>query len=379
MEGPRAPYDNEFPSVVKFLDSNLRPQEGWSIASEYPLAFSEGNLANIRIIKSQDEVLSHAVMRPLIVKTPAGLFKIGAIGSVVTSTAHRSQGLSTKTIESCLEAARGHGCDFAILWTNLYDFYRKMGFELAGSEISVMIDREMELPSTGSSPGPSAGLKFMDSPRIAAEPIHRLHSQHTVSSLRTLEETRRYLQIPNSRIYTAWDERAVLKAYAIEGKGADLNGYIHEWGGGVSSLLPLFTHIRKVQARPITVIVPRHSMNLIRSLQAQGAMINEGFLGMVKLLNPGHLFDKIKRYARSLGIAGLVIESHGGFHGQSHGARYDIGIQDRVVMTVSEGDLVQFIFGPIRASGINGIDPIIAQTLERVLPLPMWIWGWDSI
>ena len=69
-------------------------------------------------------------------KTPVGLFKVGALGSVVTSTDHRNQGLSTLTIESCLNAARQQGCEFAILWTNLYEFYRKIGFELAGSEMS---------------------------------------------------------------------------------------------------------------------------------------------------------------------------------------------------------------------------------------------------
>ena len=101
MEGPRAPLQTELSDVVKFLDSHLRPEEKWSVTSEYPLAFSEGNLGNIRIITDNNEVLSHAVLRPLIMKTPAGLFKVGAIGSVVTSSDHRGQGLSTRTLESC--------------------------------------------------------------------------------------------------------------------------------------------------------------------------------------------------------------------------------------------------------------------------------------
>lgn len=363
MEGPRAPLENEFSTVVKFLDSNLRPAEDWSITSEYPIAFSPANLGNIRIIKENESVLAHAVMRPVIVKTPAGLFKIGALGSVVTSSDHRNQGLSTKTLESCLEAARAHGCDFSILWTNLYDFYRRLGFELAGSEMSVLIDNEIKTPPHS--------LRFLDSTKVDPGAIHRLYGQHTVSSLRTLEETRRYLQIPNTRVYTAWDERGVLKAYAIEGKGADLNGYVHEWGGGVSSLIPLFAYIRGSQQRPITVIIPRHSGNLIRQFEAMGLQINDGFLGMIKLLNPDNLFGKIKRYARSLGVGDLVLEKQGD--------KFYLGCADGVFMTDSEQDVVKLVFGPSKASQIHDFDPAVARSLEKVLPIPMWIWGWDSI
>lgn len=362
MEGPRPPHESEFPSVVKFLDTELRPKEGWSIASEYPLAFSEANLNNIRIITDQNQVLSHAVMRPIIIKSPAGLFKVAGIGSVVTSSERRNEGLSSKTIESCLEAARAHGCDFAILWTNIYDFYRKFGFELAGSERSALIDRELNIQDSK--------LKILESGKVSPEAIHRVYNQHTVMSLRTVDETRKFLQIPNSRVYTAWDSTGQLKAYAIEGKGADLSGYIHEWGGGVSALLPLFAHIRKTQNRPITVILPSHSENLIRSLRENGISINEGFLGMIKILNTKNLFAKVKRHSRHLGIADFVLDQQNG--------KFFIGTKDQIFQTESEQDIVRLIFGPHKASQIHDFGPG-AETLERVLPLDMWIWGWDSI
>ena len=363
MEGPRAPNVTEIPSVIRFLDTNLRPKGEWSITSEYPIAFSEANRNNIRIITENEEVLAHAVVRPMIVKTPAGLFKVAGLGSVVTSSDRRNQGLSTKTIESCLDAARAHGCDFAILWTDLYDFYRRMGFELAGREMSVLLDRE-------TIPG-EAGLKFMESGKIAPEAIHRLYSQHTVTSLRTVDETRKYLAIPNSRVYTAWDASGVLKAYAIEGKGADLDGYVHEWGGGVQALISLFAHIRQTQKRPITIIVPGHSQNLIRAFTERGFSINEGFLGMIKILNISHLFSKIKRHARGLGVQDLVLDHQGG--------KYYIGAGPNVFMTDSERDVVRLIFGPQRPSEIHDFGPETAAVMERVLPISMWVWGWDSV
>jgi len=368
MEGPRPPHENACPNVVKFLDSQLRPKEGWSIASEYPVAFSEANRNNIRIITERDEVLAHAVIRPMIIKAPAGLFKIAGLGSVVTSSEHRHQGLSSKTIESCLEAARAHGCDFAILWTNIYEFYRKFGFELAGSEMSCLLDHEIA-PDAGAEP-----LKILDSSRVAADAIHRLYSQHTVTSLRTVEETRKYLEIPNSRIYTAWGPNGALKAYAIEGKGADLSSYVHEWGGGVPALMSLFAHIRKAQNRPITIIVPRHSQNLLRAFEERKVAINQGFLGMIKILNPTSLFAKIKRHSRHLGVPDFVLDSH--MDGETR--RYLIGTGNQVFTTDSEHDIVRLIFGPQKASEIHNFGAE-AATIEKVLPIQMWVWGWDSI
>ena len=89
MEGPRPPIGKEIDQLVEFLDKELRPNEQWSIKNEYPSVFENQNSGNIRIITEGQEVLSHAVMKPMIVKSPVGLFKIAGIGSVVTSTTHR--------------------------------------------------------------------------------------------------------------------------------------------------------------------------------------------------------------------------------------------------------------------------------------------------
>ena len=364
MDGPRPPLDTEFPSVVQFLDKNLRANEGWSITSEYPTAFAETNRGNIRIITDQEQVLAHAVVRPMVLKAPAGLFKVAGLGSVVTSTDHRNQGLSTKTIESCLEAAREHGCDFAILWTNLYDFYRRMDFELAGSEISALVDKEIHSND-------AAQLKIVEGNKVAPEAIHRLYSQHTVTSLRTVEDVRKCLQIPNSRVYTAWDQQGQMKAYAIEGKGADLSGYVHEWGGAVQPLLALFNHIRMVQKRNITVIIPKHSQNLLRALTDQKIALNEGFLGMVRILSTDRLFSKIKRYARNLGVPDLVLERNGG--------KFYLGAGENIFTTDSERDLVKLLFGPLKPSEVHDFDKETLKVMDEIFPLNLWVWGWDSV
>lgn len=360
MEGPRAPRETEWPGILKFLDQQLRPQQKWSIASEYPTALSRSNLHNVRVITDQERVLSHAVLKPMVIKTPLLIYKVAAIGSVVTDEAARGQGLSSRILESCLQEARLQECDFAILWTNLYDFYRRLGFELAGFEESVVIEREFE--------GPALDLRFMKGAQVAPEAILRLYSQHSVGSARTAEEVRKFLQIPNSTVHTAWDASGQLMAYAVEGKGADLTDYVHEWGGGVAPLLALFSHLRRTKSRPFTIISPNHSVNLLTAIQSKPVTITQGFLGMIKLLETEKFFAKIQRAARSLSIPDLVLRTRDG------GFEFGLGAETRFIG--DEKELVRTLFGPGEGTAF---EPTTQEKIDRLFPLPLWFWGWDSI
>ncbi len=370
MEGPRPPALGEFPEVLDFLNHNLRPQAQWSIGLEYPTALNTRNLNQMRIIKSEGKIAAHALVHTHLNKSPAGIFKVAAIGSVVTDPHHRHQGLSTQVVNACLDIAQKQGCDFAILWTQLYDFYRKLGFELGGIEQAFIIEKNISTahsnPSTHSN-----HLKILNTLKVDPAALLKVYSRHTLGATRTTEDFRRYLNIPNTQLYTAWDENNNLKAYAVEGKGEDLIGYIHEWGGTVSSLMPLLAHIRQEKNGPITLICSAQAQNLARQLKDQGALAHQGFLGMFRLLNQQNLCFKIRRYARQLGFSQWVFEYREG--------TYYLGSPQKMFQTTSEQDIIKLIFGPLTASEINGFDTETAHLIQKVLPIPFWIWGWDSI
>jgi N-acetylglutamate synthase-like GNAT family acetyltransferase len=362
MEGPRPPRDTEYPEVLDFLRQELRPTSNWSLANEYPTALSLSNIHNIRIITESQKVVSHAVLKPLIVRTPLTVLKIGAIGSVVTDSNHRNQGFSKKILDECLQEARRQECDIAMLWTNLYEFYQKMDFELAGTEMSYVIENEFQPPT--------ANLRCLKSQQISSEAILRLYSQHTVTSVRTAEDIRKFLQIPQTVAYTAWDQSNQLVAYAIEGKGADLTGYIHEWGGSVPHLLSLFSFIRKERGTAFTVIAPSHCTNLHRQLSAiHGVTCNQGYLGMMKIISEESFFGKIKRAARALKINDFVLEKRN--------SEFHLGLGGDIIAIGDEKDLVRILFGP--AVEIPHLKAETQQKLSQFLPLPMWVWGWDSV
>lgn len=365
-DGPRTPELSEYPQIIEFLNTHLRPEKKWSIVNEYPIALDQKNLNNLKIIRNKDEILSHAAVVPVIVKTPYAIFKVATIGSVVTSTQHRNQGLSSQVIKACLQTASLMKCDLAVLWSNLFDFYRNLGFELAGSEVSFIIDRSIQNHLIS-----HKELKFLETPKIDPECLLKLYQQHTVTSLRKPEQIKKFLLIPQSKIYTAWDTAGVMKAYAVEGKGLDLSGYIHEWGGSVNDLLPLFSYIQEKQNRDLTLITPSHSQNLHHSLSELGLRSHHGFLGMIHMVQPYQFFEKIKTIALRAGIQDLSIEEIN----QS----YQLKINNMKIQISTLHEIVRLIFGPEKPSELYSIDKKTELTLERIFPMPFWIWGWDSI
>jgi N-acetylglutamate synthase-like GNAT family acetyltransferase len=361
MEGPKSPTAKELPELMSFLDSQLRKDQGWSLSQEYPLVFDERNRHNLHFIKDEAKFVSHAAVKELIIRTPVGLFKAGAIGSVVTDPAYRNQGLSAKLIESCTNAATQMGCDFAILWTDLFDFYRKFDFELAGTENSFVINKSLgEL---------TANCKVLESTKISIEAIMRLYSQHTVTTVRNAEDFRRFLSIPNTRVFSTWDNNNHIQAYAVIGKGADLTNYVHEWGGKVSQIIPLLSKVREITNQDITIILPPTSQNLISHLNKAGLAQNKGFLGMIKVLNHEDLFFKILRYSRAMGLDDF------NFIKKDQDVLLRYGRETYKINSASS--LTRLIFGPDKPVEVLGDARF--EKLNKVLPIPMWVWGWDSV
>ncbi|HPI41240.1 MAG TPA: GNAT family N-acetyltransferase [Pseudobdellovibrionaceae bacterium] len=365
MLSPRTPEISELEGVVTFLNQSLRNDQKWSIASEYPTALNHQNIHNMRIITNEEHrVLSHAVLKPVIVKTPQVIFKVATIGSVVTDEEFRGQGYSSQIIQECLRNAENQHCDVAVLWTNLYDFYRKHGFELAGSEISFEIEDSFTYPSLD--------LKFSQENKISPEALYRLYSQHAVNTCRTIEDFQKYLKIPNTHVYTAWKTDGTLAAYAIEGKGIDLTGYIHEWSGGTQELLALISYIQKVKTfDQFVMIVPEHAQNLITKLSQLPTTITRGYLGMIKITQFDQLSQKIKKAFRNEGVSDFVLERMNG--------GYAFGIGQELFTLEKEQDVTQLLFGPIDYSKLDLFQPETISKLQKVLPLKLWLWGWDSI
>lgn len=363
MEGPRSPESHEWTRLVDFLNANLRQNEQWPITSEYPTALTANNIHNMSIITEDEKIIAHAVLKTLIVKTPHAVFKVGAIGSVITHPEHRQKGYSRKNIEKCIELAQKQECDLVILWTDQFDFYRKMGFELAGFDYNYLLEKEEPLKNNQ--------LRFVSGNNVDPEALQRLYSQHTVHAVRSTEDFRQFLKIPNTHLFTAWNQNNQLLAYAAEGKGADLTNYVHEWAGQVDVLMDLFRYIRAQKKETLTVMVPSHSQNMRRHLEQGATLAHQGFLGMLKIVNTDGLLAKIKKAFRAEGFDKIVLEKQEG--------HFVFGFGTDLYTLENESDLVQLLFGPMNINSLSFVSDDTRYKLSTLLPMPLWVWGWDSI
>lgn len=363
MQGPRSPETHEWTRVVDFLNVNLRQNKSWTITSEYPTALSTSNIHNMSIITEDEKIISHAVLKTFVVKTPHAIFKIGAIGSVITDPDHRKQGHSRKNIEKCLELAEKQACDLVILWTDQFDFYRKMGFELAGFDYSYVYENPGQIQNKK--------LRFESGNNVDPNALQKLYSLHSVHAVRSVDDFRNFLKIPNSNLFTVWDQNNQLQAYAVEGKGMDLINYIHEWAGQADALLDLFQYIRAQKNDVITVMVPAHSQNLRRKISQVAGISHQGYLGMLKMVNREALLNKIKKAFRSEGFEKIVLEQQE--------QKFVFGFGADLYTLEKESDLIQLLFGPLNVNSLDFVSNESKQKLSALLPMPLWIWGWDSI
>lgn len=364
----RPPQLNELEAVIKFLNQETRQQSHWSIAEEYPLAFSKSNLQNIRIaVDESGKILSHAVIKTLFIKTPLAVYKVAGLGNICTDSHFRNQGLSRQVIENCLRTIKEQKYDFSILWTNLFDFYKKFHFELSGTEVSIEIDDTIA-PIDESM---FKNHKILDTLNISAEALLRVFNKHTTTSHRSIEDIQKFLKIPQTHAYTLWSESNQLKAYCIMGRGADLTNYIHEWGGDVFDIIYLSQKIYQRQQSPLRLITPLHSQNLITKLKNLGAKIHYGYLGMIKITNAESLLKKAVAYAHTRGY------DHFQMNQTPEGIL--VGRPGKEQLLEKEETLTQLLFGPLLPAEVFPFSKENLDIIEKLFPLPLWVWGWDSI
>jgi N-acetylglutamate synthase-like GNAT family acetyltransferase len=347
--------------IVSFVTRELRPNCEWTIQDEYPHVFQERNIHNLKYIEKEGTPVTHAALKPIIIKTPQLLYKVAAIGSVVTHSSYRGQGLSSQVISECLKEATQQDCDLAILWTNLHDFYRRLGFELCGFEEYFNIVKPLKCETTQ--------LHCIKSRQVDPEAILKLYNRHTITSVRTSEEVRKFMNIPNTEVYTAWDSSNAIKAYAVIGKGADLEGFAHEWGGDINHLFHLFNFILEERQKPFTILVGAHSVNLIMALQKQKIHGQQGYLGMIKILNLAKFSKKLEKVAKIYGIKNFSIS-------EIESGKVLVTANQSRLFLENSSQLVQLIFGP---STLLSSKPDLENEFHNLFPLPLWVWGWDSI
>lgn len=278
----------DFKTRDQLLTLCLRPDPlPFPIKDEYPIVLSQEGRAFSYCMDYQQKLCSHANLWPRVVIDRQQRVKaqIGLVGNVATDPSMQGRGHMRELLSKLEDIAIRQNLSALVLWSDLDQFYHKLGYESVGQEFHLgfpKVDRKR--PSHRSYLGTfqlNGDLKDGELEKLLA-----LRPQLPLTLLRTPEEMRAQLTIPWLDCFRAY-RNGELVAYALIGKGYDMVGVIHEWGAkDLSDLIALIDYcastlpfeslmlllpegvdaVWKARLVDLTESYEKHSMALIKPL-----------------------------------------------------------------------------------------------------------------
>ena len=267
--------------------------------------------------------------------------KIALIGGVATLPEYRGVGFASAALSFLTRWAQDQGVSFIALWGAEDSLYRKLGFELCGAQVRVPIlslgvDRvfESDLVTSG----------------WDAE-IFRL-MRNRLSGLVLQEEDRTWVEGHKNVDWFSLKENNICIAYAAVGRGIDLAGIVHEWGGTQEGIRKIFRYLQDLHPTLEVLGAPID----LRALGFNLTNLNKEFLCRVKIVDATAL---LKAYDLSSRVSAQKIEN---------GWLISQGTQ--ISQYFTDCELTQFLLGsPSRSSN---------ESRNELIPLSFWFWGLDA-
>lgn len=264
--------------LVHFLDAVLRQETTTSIAEDSPLLFDAGEDVVRRVVRdAEGHVVSHAAARIAVYRSGMHAQSIAIIGAVATAPKHRNRGIATAVLHDLIDDLKGRGVAFVVLWSDVPGFYEPMGFTRAGVELLVEVPRRLHGVAK------STLVRPMEPDDL--DVIAEIHAREPHVLVRSASEWKRLVGIPRCDVYVL-EAFGQVEAYGVVGKGHDLGGCLHEWGGPsrhLPSLVGGITALRRESA--LWVMSAPWRRDALAPFAAMGLQIHEGVLGMVKALH----------------------------------------------------------------------------------------------
>jgi hypothetical protein len=158
-------------------------------------------------------------------------------------------------------------------------------------------------------------------------------------------------------------------AYAALGRGDDFRGVVHEWAGSPAGVLACLERWL-ADHEELALLAGAQPHALVRALRAGGAGELVRPFAWLRLLDAQGLFAS--QVAGDPLLAGLRLEpaGTGGFCLAGAASRVKLRAQDALAL----------LFGPRPpAAALAALSPPQRRALRARLPIPLFVWGFDSI
>lgn len=210
----------------ELLQKCLRPQNAnYHICNEYPLVLSEQAFTNSFCVTSNHQVIAHLNFLPQKIDILNGdSFDIALVGNVATHENFRGKGVMYFLFEYIKNHAKSKNIKAIILWSELVEFYQKLGFRKFGKEARYFISR-LESYSKGNIFRIEPGDLTLDDLK---ELLALRYPCHTIR--RSTHDFQTLLRIPDTLMLVSVSTQGAIDGFAIIGKGYDMVGVLHEWG-----------------------------------------------------------------------------------------------------------------------------------------------------
>jgi hypothetical protein len=293
------------------------------------------------------------------------LLRVGGINCVGTLPDYRRHGLGSQVMAAAHQKMRDLGCHVALLSTGIMNWYRRLGWEEAGTMRSYRLNRG----NIGLLPSLRAGLRLrfveVDDEAAATEMV-RLHHDRRLGARRSVE---RFQQLAAAR--------RVDRIALAEGEGGAAayllvrDNLVLEWGGEAEEVAGLvracYEAMDDPQAstsqrasdggplllRTLMLYTPGWQLPLVRLLDVLRIPYNSEYLGMIYLVNPQGILDAYR-------IPDVRVVDVG-----EEFVVWDGAVSQRF----DRRQLTKLFLGPERMSEIR----------DGVFPLPFWQWVLEKV
>lgn len=267
---------NEVPQWQAFLNKAFGYGSGESFGVDFAPLFEPEALPGSRLLRVNGQIVACATLYKVVTVAPNTRLELGIIGAVATDEAYRNQGYSKVILDELEKHARAQNLDGLILWSEKNDFYAKLGFAPAG---------HMQILSLEGMFAPSKPVPGQAAQGWNWKQVEKLYDQHLSRLVRTPANWRAIQKI-SSCTYVQWlgqDGNTV--AYLGFGRGKDMKGIIHEWGGDPVALHALLYSLLRVQPGLQLLAHPRFAQTISRLLPPTFNSVT-GPLALFKPLKP---------------------------------------------------------------------------------------------
>lgn len=362
--------------IEKIFPTGSESSTTASLDCEFCLLLDEKNAKRVLVLNSEKGPLASASYRVFDVRVPGSpsSLRVAGVGLVVTDSEARGHGYARQLQLEIEKRATAEGCVLSVLWSDLADFYSKMGYIVAGTELQWHLEEE-EIGLLGDrlafeTPSPSA---FEVRPLESLNWIQPLYDQLGFGPERSFRDYAPLLTLPETGGLGAWKGER-LRGYLLYGKARDLRHTVHELVAEDRAAVPaLLQAVLPRLPKQLRVHLPMGSLLESEISHWLGTAEKSG-LAFFKILNPTAFTAWITQSKRlPSGVRAFAEGSHL-FLSRDGPKGPEVFFE-----TDDPAHLAQLFLGPWRVDELEGLPPLLKDKLAGTIPAPVYFWGFDSV